>query len=98
MLQIDLTKITNTTVADPGLQVRGGGSALKILPKGSISLPQSCGPRLSLSSKNKGGTRAPPLDLPLRHAKQVELHSKAAAFVPQPCCYDLSNDIWPKYG
>lgn len=29
MLQIDLAKVTNTTVADPGLQVRGGGSALK---------------------------------------------------------------------
>lgn len=90
--------MTNTTVADPGLQVRGGGSALKILPKGSISLPQSCGPRLSLSSKNKGGTRAPPLDLPEHHAKRVELHSKTATFVPQPCCYDLSNDILPKYG
>ena len=90
--------MANTTGADPGLQVRGGGSALKILPKGSISLPQSCGPRLSLSSKNKGGTRAPHLYLPQHHAKQVELHSKTAAFVPQPCCYDLSNDILPKYG
>ena len=55
MLQIDLAKVTNTTVADPGVQVRGGGSALKILSKGSISLPESCGPQLLLSSKNKGG-------------------------------------------
>ena len=46
MLQIDLTQITNTTVADPGLQGKGGGSTLNILPKGSISLPQSCGPHL----------------------------------------------------
>lgn len=98
MLQIDLAKITNNTVADPGLQVRRG--ALKKLPKGSISLPQSCGLRLLLSSKNKGGEEpgAPPLYLPEHHAKQVELHSKTATFVPQPCCYDLSNDILPKYG
>ena len=90
--------MANTTGADPGLQLRGGESALKILPKGSISLPQSCGPRLSLSSKNKGGTRAPHLYLPEHHAKQVELHSKTATFVPQPCCNNLSNDILPKYG
>ena len=91
--------MANTTGADPGLQVRGGGSALKILPKGSISLPQSCGLWLLLSSKNKGGgPGAPPLYLPEHHAKQVELHSKTATFVPQPCCYDLSNDILPKYG
>jgi len=31
VLQIDLAKITNNTVADPGLQVRRG--ALKKLPK-----------------------------------------------------------------
>ena len=73
MLQIDLAKVTNTTVADPGLQVKaagvGGGGGGELPKQSIISLPQSCGPWLSLSSKNKGGTRAPPLDLPLHHAK-----------------------------
>ena len=89
ILRIDTCK-KRIAVADPNLQIRGGGRSYRLRDKGGgghqkIFLP----PQASVWPKNKGGP-APPLDLPL-HWQSIP--KKLFSYTIDDCAPDITAEL-----